>query len=160
MLHSRKSIRELERASIRSFVEENDLIYGGTVLDYGAGDQPYKDLVDGEYTAFDPAYSTSEPAGEYDTILCTQVLQYVSAPEDTLRELWMLLKDGGFLVLTFPTLWEECEDTDKWRFTAQGMTKLLERNGFSVISCKKRATLEYEDFSLALGYGIVAKKHA
>lgn len=92
------SLRDLERESIRAFVQDcADKGYlSGRVLDYGAGNSPYADIVraaGGEYVAYDrtanPGSCTAEDVGpehplvprlgmeRWDAILCTQVLQYV-----------------------------------------------------------------------------------
>lgn len=92
------TIRDLEAASIRAFVQDcADKGYlSGRVLDYGAGDQRYGDIVreaGGEYAPYDrvafPGSCAAEDVGPehplwcglrvdpYDAILCTQVIQYV-----------------------------------------------------------------------------------
>jgi hypothetical protein len=39
------SLRDLERGSIRAFLESNQDKFGGRVLDFGSGQQPYRDVV-------------------------------------------------------------------------------------------------------------------
>ena len=91
------TLREVEAESIRRFVESCAEHFTGRVLDYGCGQQPYRDIVEqagGDYYGFDRlAFGgnvSGADIGSYDhfghhrfadAILCTQVLQYVP-PED------------------------------------------------------------------------------
>lgn len=156
---TKAEIRRIERSSIRSFLTDHQQYLCGRVLDYGCGivgkcikEQPYRDLVSGEYVPFDVGYA--EPAGRFDAILCTQVLQYILEPAALLAEFRARTQ---YLVVTYPTHWEEVEHTDLWRFTKAGMNSLLSRAGFDVLVHVSRWSLPFQDFSLAGGYGVVAR---
>ena len=167
MIWNPQSIRELERKSIRDFVERNKQYLTGRVLDFGAGKpgtcrepQPYRDLVSGEYVPVDIgdewpiAY-----AHLYDAILCTQVLQYIPNPAAILGCLNTWLKRGaGTLVMTYAANWDEVEESDFWRFTKAGMGRLLRESGFTVISHERRAEIDLNGFKFPLGYGVVAQR--
>lgn len=140
-------------------MEENSNYLVGKVLDFGAGNQPYRDLVKGEYCPFDVAYSDSLLEPPYDVIMCNQVLEYVPDPRAVIRDFYLMLKSQGTLVMTYPTLWEEVEPNDYWRFTKSGIEKLLGDNAFIIVKHELRCQLEFEDFNLAIGYGMVAKKY-
>lgn len=85
------SVRVLEGSSIREFVESCSDDLGGRVLDYGAGKQPYRDIVEaagGDYHPFDRASFPANVSGDdvggelhaddrFDAILCNQIVQYV-----------------------------------------------------------------------------------
>ena len=89
------TVRNLERTSIRGFVASCSEYLTGSVLDYGCGKQPYRDIVEaagGEYHGFDLVEFPANVSGVdyerprdgrgvlrvgYDAILCNQVLQYV-----------------------------------------------------------------------------------
>ncbi len=171
------TLRELEAASIRSFVESCSEHFTGRVLDYGCGKSPYRDIVEaagGEYVGFDraeyPANVSGEDVGDLpsyvDATICTQVLQYCADPES---ELWLLhgrmrwggapgtVEQRGVLVLTFPTNWPEVEPEDLHRFTASGMTRLLTEAGFTVERMERRAEIANRSDVFALGYGVVAR---
>lgn len=157
------SIRALERASIRSFMESNRQYLKGRVLDFGCGThetcqrpQPYRDLVEGEYVGMDKA--NQYPAPPFDAVMCTQVIQYLKTPRIELMVLRSLLKQGGYLVMTYPTNWDEVESTDLWRFTRAGMETLLESKEFKIVKHERRAEIDLNGFKFALGYGIVAKR--
>lgn len=162
-----QSIRELERKSIRDFVERNKQYLTGRVLDFGAGKpgtcrqpQPYRDLVSGEYVPVDKGDSI--PNVEFDAILCTQVLQYVEDVPHQVFDFSNRLRFGGKLVMTYPTNWDEVEPSDLHRFTKAGMEALLTRSeffaGFTIISHERRAEIDLGGFKFPLGYGVVAQR--
>ena len=158
-------IRQIERYSIREFMEGNKAFLRGRVLDYGAGESPYRALVEGEYIAYQhtpESHSTQELAeleASVDCVMCNQVVQYVPKPLIMLSRFNALLKKkNGYLVMTFPTNWDEAEVEDLHRFTSSGMRKLLHAAGFSVLKCVRRAEVRIDSFRFPLGYGIVAVK--
>jgi len=170
-------LRELERNSIRAFVTQaaSEGYLSGRVLDYGCGKQPYRDVVEaagGTYTPYDaPSFpgnvGTLDTTGDawghdFDTVLCTQVVQYVEDVPEFLRRLRIerLAKGGGVLVLTYPTNWPEVEEADLHRFTRAGMGRLLVDAGFTVVMHQRRASVWAERWSseeFALGYGVVCR---
>lgn len=159
-------LREAEHNSIRAFVEKYKHLLTGRVLDYGCGHQPYRDLVTGEYIPYDvpslPSYTGlkmmdySFPVDAFDTVLCTQVLQYVFNPPNLIQDFYYILPPGGNLVMTYPTNWYECEDTDLWRFTKAGMSKMLHQAGFVITAHEARET--HDPLGLVFGYGVVGEK--
>lgn len=159
-----QSIRELERASIRSFVEaQKEYLASGSVLDFGAGKpgtcrqpQPYRDLVTGEYSAFD--LGDPWPVGPFYAILCTQVIEYMEDPRRELGWFHQWLVPGGVLVMTGPTNWPEVEESDLWRFTLSGIQRLLKKAGFDIVVAQRRAEIEKGGEKWSLGWGIVARK--
>lgn len=151
------SIRQIERASIRTFMEKQRHMLHGCVVDFGAGKQPYRDLVVGEYVPIEQGDLL--PTQLVDAVMCNQVLQYSDVPARTLREIGGLLRPGGALVMTYPTNWDEVEAEDYWRFTASGMERLLKEAGFSILNHEQRAAVVIGHFKFPLGYGIVARKN-
>src|SRR5262245_27290892 len=133
-------LREAEARSIREFVQfaaEAGYIKGD-VLDFGCGKQPYRDVVESvPDTTYWPYDSISFPAtvadrdygldeflerDSWDTILCTQVVQYLPDPVyDFFQSFLMWLAPGGSLVMTYPTNWPEVEAEDLRRITRAGM---------------------------------------
>ena len=93
-----------------------------------------------------------------DTILCTQVVQYVPTPALWIHQkLHALLSPGGVLVLTYPTHWPEVEEADLHRFTKAGMTRLLVDAGFVIDRHERRAEFVWNGETFAVGYGVVAR---
>lgn len=151
------NVREIERKSIRDFMEKNREYLSGRVLDFGSGRQPYRDLVSGEYVAFERDDYLSN-VGMVDCVMCNQVLQYVPDPYKTLCKFSRIIQPGGFLVMTYPTCWTEAESDDMWRFTRSGMEHLLVTTGFKVLVHERRAEIvnDEDGFVFPLGYGVVA----
>jgi len=156
-------IRRAEIASIRAFVDSQKHRLKGRVLDFGAGKpgtcrepQPYRDLVDpqAEYVPYD--LGDEWPKGDFDTILCTQVLQYVDDPWTLMFNFRGLVTDGNTLVLTYGANWPECDREDRWRFTQAGMDHMLRRADFDIEVHERRAELVIGCNTFALGYGVVA----
>lgn len=161
------TLRELESASIRAFVQSaaDEGYLSGRVLDYGCGKQPYRDIVEvagGSYYGYDmaefPANVSGADVGEYeeawfsddafDAILCTQVIQYVPLWRwgqqhtiPTIFAAWQreVLAPEGHLVMTYPTNWPEVEPEDLHRFTKAGMERLLTEAGFTIVRHERRA---------------------
>jgi hypothetical protein len=166
------SVRVLEKESIRQFVAEASPYLTGRVLDYGCGQQPYRDIVEAagaEYHPFDradfPANVSGQDHGrglgawtEAETILCNQVLQYVPQPMPLIQRFHALLQPRrGHLVMTYPTNWDEVEPDDLWRFTKAGMTRMLEQTGFTILVHERRAEINLGGFRFPLGYGVIAQ---
>lgn len=149
---TRKSIRILEQNSIRSFVEQYKDLLVGRVLDFGAGNQPYRELVHGEYIPFEKGEVF--PTGMFDAVLMNQVAQYLSDPKEIFSK---LARVGGYLIMTYPTNWEEVEDIDLYRYTKAGMERILIESGYEIIEHQKRCSISFINFELVVGYGVVAK---
>jgi SAM-dependent methyltransferase len=139
-----------ERESILAFVQAAAAATapGARVLDVGAGNAPYRELfAHAEYLTSDWTASPHDGArradvvgsaealpvgdGEFDVVLCTQVLEHVAEPRDVLAELHRILRPGGRLHLTAPLVWELHElPHDYYRYTAPGLEHMLGAAGF------------------------------
>lgn len=155
---TREEIRKQERESIRIFLKENQKHLNGDVLDFGCGEEPYKEIVEGNYDSYDPVRNDLWPSKTYNTVMCNQVLEEVDNPLHTLKELSTLVEKGGIVLLTFASGWEEWGYPDRWRFTKAGMEYLTKQAGFEVIKTKERTFLPFDDFKLTLGWGFVLQK--
>jgi SAM-dependent methyltransferase len=153
-------IRQIERMSILRFMEDNVRYLEGRVLDYGSGTQPYKHLVKGEYFPYEKGDPLPESILPFDAVMCNQVIQFIPDPAAFIRSLATMIHVGGYLILTFPTNWDEVEANDLWRFTLNGMRKLVIDAGFYIHTCQRRAQVRICNFRFPLGYGIVAQKYA
>lgn len=168
------TLREAETASIRHFVENNIGLLTGDVLDFGCGKMPYRDLITragATYHGFDrPGYAGSTVAvkiGEdwplgrkrfWGAIVCNQVIQYLSDPRQMLSSFYDALAPGGWLVMTGPTNWPEVENVDTWRFTTEGIGRLVDVTGFHEVTAVSREQMRINDIVLSLGWGVVGRR--
>lgn len=150
-------IRQIEKASIRLFMESARGYLHGRVLDFGCGKQPYKDLVTGEYVGIDQG--DFFPDGQFDAVMVNQLNQYLTDPAGTYSLIRSSLKDGGYLVTTFTTNWDVVEEVDMMRHTANCMERTLRAAGFEVVLTMLRASIRINSrFSFPLGYGTIARR--
>lgn len=151
-------VRQIERASIRVFMERHRAVLKGRVLDFGAGKEPYRALVKGDYISFDKGQSFPGPYGSFDAVMCNQVIQYVGDPAECLSELRSVLRVGGHLLITYPVNWDEVETSDLWRFTKSGMERLLKVAGFEILVHERRAEVRMPGITFPLGYGALCRR--
>lgn len=152
--YPRDPIRQIERASIRHWMEAHRHLLTGSVLDFGCGKSPHRDLCTGTYVGYDVQTAPAYPP--FDSIICNQVVQYLSEISISIETMYEWLEPGGHLLMTYPTNWDEVESDDLWRFTKKGMELLLKKQGFTVIEHEQRAAVRIGSFSFPLGYGVVA----
>ncbi|TSC64696.1 MAG: type 11 methyltransferase [Parcubacteria group bacterium Gr01-1014_106] len=122
----------------------------GKLLDAGAGTLSIRHVAKAhctEYQSLDAHKTHPEldhvgdiqrmplPEGQFDTVLCLQVLEHVSNPEQALREIHRVLAPGGKLIISVPHLdYLHNEPDDYFRYTKYGLDTLLKRVGFRVHS--------------------------
>ena len=92
----------------------------------------------GSYTQLHyPEFDLCDPGpvpGQFDLVICEQVLEHVTDPERAVRTLKTLCRPHGHVVVSTPFLIRVHEDPgDYWRFTADGLRLLLERGGLSPV---------------------------
>jgi len=183
------NLRDLERESIRRFVERaaDDGYLSGRVLDFGAGKMPYRDIIerlsDTEYYAIDSPELPGSVVDDavnvwpgpkeikgFNSVLITQVLQYVANPYKLIFDLReSKIVPGGYLVMTYPTNWPEVEPEDLHRFTKAGMERMLIEAGYRIERHERRASVNLGGSTtgagmpivggdeFALGYGCIAR---
>lgn len=126
-------------------------------MDFGCGSKPYESLflnassyigVDIEVSGhshlnekidvFYDGKTVPFPDNNFDNVFCSEVMEHVFNPDESLREINRVLKPGGKLLLTCPFVWAEHEAPyDYARYSSFGIKHLLERNGFKVLQQKK-----------------------
>jgi SAM-dependent methyltransferase len=73
--------------------------------------------------------------GQWDVVICEQVLEHVPDPEMAVKNIYTMLRDGGVAVVTTPFLVKfHAIPHDYSRWTPSGLSELLARAGFSTIS--------------------------
>ena len=110
-----------------------------SVLDMGCGMKPYQSFFVGNsrYIGVDIDKSTNADVaapiwalpftdGEFDVVLCTQVLEHTSKLEEAAVEIKRVLKSGGVAFVSVPmTYSEHGVPYDYWRFTSFGLRELF-----------------------------------
>ncbi len=149
--HSRfYHLREL-RKGLTAVINQIDRLESvDTILDYGCGSSPYESLFRGKCKTYLKADLKGVPGAdvtiheqgtvEYasdsvDLVLSTQVLEHVVDPAKMLAESYRLLKPGGHLILSTHGNWIYHPDpTDYWRWTCDGLRKIVEEAGFTIVA--------------------------
>ena len=142
--------RVLKFASISSYLEQ--ISPSGIVLDYGAGDQPYRAWLEenfSHYIACDFSVTNERHSAKpdffvtgcgvgldsetVDCVFLTEVLEHIFHPLDTLLEIRRLLRPGGYLVGSVPFAIGEHEPPyDFYRYTSYGIRALATDADFEV----------------------------
>ena len=140
-------VEELPRR-LRALAADAPLAPGGTVLDYGCADMPYRSFFapDANYLAADlpgNPEATVEIAGDgtvpvadasVDVVLSTQVLEHVGDPGVYLAECARVLRPGGRLLLSTHGLMVYHPDpVDYWRWTCAGLRRAVEDAGLEIV---------------------------
>ncbi len=110
-----------------------------SVLDVGGRLQPYRPLLGtrvGRYIAADPLLSplvnvvaTAEALpfqdGQFDFVICTQVLEYLADPGLAATEIRRVLRKGGVAFFSAPAVFLRDHDKEFWRFLPAGLRHIL-----------------------------------
>lgn len=118
----------------------------GVLLDLGSRDKPYgpwvgpavtehigADVQDGPGVdvVIVPGDSLPFEDCSVDAVLCTQVLEFVTDPDDLLADIRRILRPGGVLVITMPFTYNEHPGdggADLYRWTAPGAAVVVGRH--------------------------------
>jgi SAM-dependent methyltransferase len=121
----------------------------GDLLDLGCGNKPYQSLYESKtrtQTGCDVIQSDKNRVDvicpvtnlkfhdeQFDTILCTQVLEHVFEHDKMMSEIYRVLKPGGHIILTVPFVWELHEEPyDFFRYTKHALKELFERTRLKI----------------------------
>lgn len=147
-------IKDIGRWYVTRFVENvaNSLPRGTSVLDAGAGECAYKRFFSHcEYKAIDlgigetnwnyghldyvaPLHDMPIDTDTFDAVLCTQVLEHLEWPRESVKEMYRVLKPGGRLFVTAPMSQGEHQiPYDFFRYTSFGLRSICEHAGFQGI---------------------------
>jgi SAM-dependent methyltransferase len=134
---------------IRDIREAIDKYAKGDFLDMGCGNKPYEglykpltrtqvgcDIIQSDKHRVDVICPVTQLAfndSEFDSVLCTQVLEHVFEHDKMMQEINRVLRPGGTLILTVPFAWELHEEPyDFFRYTRHALKELFERSGFEI----------------------------
>lgn len=125
----------------------------GLIIDVGASGSPHKGCFDFDrHVSIDinvqdhldvvgDACSLPFARHTADAVICTEVLEHVRHPTKALKEINRVLRQGGHLVLSTPLLNGVHGETDFTRWTAAGLTALLQEAGFEPLQIRSRGGL-------------------
>lgn len=121
----------------------------GDFLDLGCGNKPYEtlyksktnsqigcDVIQSDRNRVDvlcPVTDLKFNNEQFDSILCTQVLEHVYEHDKMMSEIYRVLKPGGHVILTVPFVWELHEEPyDFFRYTKHALKELFEHSGLEI----------------------------
>jgi SAM-dependent methyltransferase len=154
---TRSKVQDIGRWYVTRFVNDvaKNLKAGSSILDAGAGESVYKklfshcnykaiDLAVGEsrwnYTNLDyvgPLHEMPIENDLFDAVLCTQVLEHLEWPRESVKEMHRVLKPGGKLYMTVPMAQNEHQvPYDFFRYTSYGIQSICEHAGFNEVDVK------------------------
>ncbi len=154
---SKMKFQDIGRWYITDFVKSvaASLAKGDAILDAGAGECFYKRFfAHCDYKAIDLAigesgwnYSNLDYVGalhempiedeKFDAVLCTQVLEHLEWPRESVKEMCRVLKTGGKLYITVPMAQSEHQvPYDFFRYTSYGLKSICEHAGFKTVEVK------------------------
>ena len=139
------------------------------VLDYGAGNSPYKKYVNcDEYKTLDIVQNTKKnidliikpnskiPAKKnyFDFILLVDVISHIYDFDSVLKDCHRVLKKNGKILIFTPFMYRENETpNDYWRFTSFAIRKIINKNKYKNVKIKK---IGNENFTI---YSIIQEKN-
>jgi len=147
-------LRDIGRWYVTQFVKDvaRALPPGAGLLDAGAGECTYKQFFSGvRYLSVDAA--VGNPSWNYhnldcisaldrlpfqdqsfDAVLCTQTLEHLEWPRESVQEMFRVLKSGGALYLTAPMAHHEHQAPhDFFRYTSYGLDSICRKAGFTTV---------------------------
>lgn len=147
----RNKLQDVGRWYVTRFVKNVaiSLAENTLILDAGAGESVYKkffshctykaiDLAVGEsrwnYSNLDyigPLHKMPIEDNQFDAVLCTQVLEHLEWPRESVKEMYRVLKPGGKIYMTVPMSQNEHQvPYDFFRYTSYGIKSIFMHAGF------------------------------
>ena len=146
----------LIRTAIRDFLNNESVNLQGRFLDFGCGEMPYRKMLCEnsqitQYIGLDLEVATVNrknkpdltwdgkkiPLGDnsIDCAMATEVFEHCADTELVMKEIFRVLKPGGFLIFTVPFLWPLHEvPYDEYRFTPFSLNRHLKLSGFADVN--------------------------
>lgn len=144
------------RTTLLNAVRNSLHVFKGQLLDIGCGMMPYKEVILNanknveKYIGLDLQSSTIHDTDiadlhwdaktipleneTVDSAMATEVLEHSFNPDETLREIFRVLKKDGVFFFTVPFIWPLHEvPYDAYRYTPFSLRILLEKAGFEQI---------------------------
>lgn len=124
---------------------------GLNILDFGCGNKPYEVLfadkklkyIGADLNGNELAEIIIQPDGTlpiddstFNFVISSQVLEHVEDPTKYLSEAFRILKQNGILILSTHGFWQYHPDPkDYWRWTSEGLKKIIKTAGFNIEDC-------------------------
>ncbi len=144
----------------------------GHVLDFGCGSKPYEHLFsvaesylgvdievsghthsDSKIDVFYDGKSLPFENGRFDAVVSFEVFEHIFNLDEVLTEIWRVMRQSGYLLISLPFAWEEHEiPYDCARYTSYGISRILECHGFEMVSIRKTTTYVLAIFQLIAAY--------
>lgn len=147
------------RRTLLQAIKDHLHIFKGEMLDVGCGIMPYRELIlennpaVKKYIGLDLASSSIHNTdiadlhwdaktipledNSVDSAMATEVLEHSFYPDQTLAEIYRVLKPGGTFYYSVPFLWPLHETPyDAFRYTPFSLKMFLEKAGFTDIDIK------------------------
>lgn len=149
------------KSAIHDFIKHEFSKPYQIALDYGAGNSPYRPLFDCEQYLTADVEQNEHNSIDYiingslvdldsesvDLIVCSDVLEHIFKFDNTIAEIYRLLKPGGELFISFPFINREHETPyDFFRYTTFSITKILQP--FEIQKLEKVGNLWFILYSL------------
>ncbi len=141
-------LTQLRRRLEIEIERRSDRLRDAVVVDYGCGNTPYRPLFEAHgcrYLGCDlPGNELADVVLDADgrmplddrsadVVLSNQTLEHVESPSLYLAECRRVLAADGWLILSTHGVWRYHPDpTDYWRWTADGLRRIVEEAGFEV----------------------------
>ena len=142
-------VLSLHRRPILEAVQAAAPLLKGRLLDVGCGSKPYASILQcDQHVGVDIASSPHDrnrfdhtydgnllpfENEEFDSVLCTEVLEHCSQPFTLMEEIGRVLKRGGYVLVTVPMVFHHHEEPhDFQRFTKYGVEELAKRGGLEI----------------------------
>lgn len=139
-------VAERMEAVLADLVEACGSLRAATVVDFGCAEAPYREFFrEARYVTADlPGNAVADvviddegrvplESGSVDLVFSSQVLEHVDDPAGYLAEAHRLLRPGGSLVMsTHGVMYLHRDPTDYWRWTCDGLEKVVTDAGFEV----------------------------
>ncbi len=103
------------------------------VVEFGGSNETIKDMFNFEnyeiaenFPVVDIQNLKDYKSDSYDYVILDQVLEHVSDPWKAIREIYRIIKENGYLIITTPFLIQlHFGPRDYWRFTNDGLKEIL-----------------------------------
>ena len=161
----------LTRNRLLKAIKKNTTELTGTIMDFGCGSKPYKNLfqfekylgvdfnnpghphLNEEIDVFYDGLYLPFPNDHFDSVFSSEVFEHIFNLPEVLKELNRVVKPGGKILITCPFVICEHEvPNDFARYTSFGIKSILEKNGFEVLKQDKTGNSVETVFQLWITY--------